>query len=204
MALKAVALDAMGVIYPVADDLRDLLIPYLRAKGCVVPDEELVRLFRACYRDGKPARELWDGTMCAWDDGALESEFLSQYELRSGVRDFLESMRAAGVPVFGLSNDVAEWAVARRKTFGIDAHFVHWVISGEVRTYKPQPEIFEIFLQRLPGAPGECLFIDDSATNVESARALGLQAVRFSPLEPSSEQSVADFADLERLVRSLM
>jgi hypothetical protein len=39
--VKAGALDAMGVIFPVADDLRDLLIPCLRSKGSTAPDEAI-------------------------------------------------------------------------------------------------------------------------------------------------------------------
>ncbi len=123
MTFKAIALDAMGVIYPVADDLRKLLIPYLRARGCELPDDALVDLFRACYRDGMPARDLWRQTGCDWADGALETDFLALYELRPGVTPFLEAMRTAGIPLYGLSNDVAEWALTRRQAFGIAGYF---------------------------------------------------------------------------------
>ena len=40
--VKAVALDAMGVIFPVADDLRELLIPFIRSKGSATPDEAII------------------------------------------------------------------------------------------------------------------------------------------------------------------
>jgi len=195
MTLSAVALDAMGVIYPVADDLRDLLIPYVRTRGSELTDDELVELFRACYRHGMPARELWQQTGCDWEDGALETDFLALYELRPGVIEFLQAMRSAGIPVYGLSNDVAEWAIARRKSFGIDEYFEGWVISGDVKLYKPDPAIYSLLLAMLPCPPEDCLFVDDSQANVEAARTSGLQAVRFAP-----DADVEGFAGLQTLV----
>ena len=203
MTLKAVALDAMGVVYPVADDLREILIPYLRGRGCELADDEIVALFRACYRQGMPAQEFWQRTLCDWADGALESDFLALYELRPGVIEFLQSMRAHGVPVFGLSNDVAEWAIARRKTLGIEAYFEAWVISGEARLFKPDPAIYDRLLQLLPCRADECLFVDDTPRNVEAALAAGLQAVRFVPYGDGAG-SVGDFEALERLTMNLL
>ncbi len=203
MTFKAIALDAMGVIYPVADDLRKLLIPYLRARGCELPDDALVDLFRACYRDGMPARDLWRQTGCDWADGALETDFLALYELRPGVIPFLEAMRTAGIPLYGLSNDVAEWALTRRQAFGIAGYFQGWVISGEARLFKPDPAIYDLLLDLLPCLAGECLFVDDTAANVEAAKSAGLQAVRFDPTQEASAWSVPDFDALQRLVLSL-
>ena len=37
-------LDAMGVMYHPADDVADLLIPFVRAKGCDRSDAEIARL----------------------------------------------------------------------------------------------------------------------------------------------------------------
>ncbi len=47
-------------------------------------------------------------------------------------------MREASIPVYGLSNDVGEWAALRRELLGIDGYFAGWVISGEVKSRKPE------------------------------------------------------------------
>ena len=45
---------------------------------------------------------------------------------------------------------------------------------------KPEPEIYELTLERLGDAgAAECLFVDDVEVNVEAARELGLTAVHF-------------------------
>jgi FMN phosphatase YigB (HAD superfamily) len=165
-----------------------------------VADEVIIDAYRACYRDGLPARELWHGTGCEWRDGALETDFLACYELNPGVIDFLEGMRESGVPVFGLSNDVAEWAGKRRATLGIEGYFSGWVISGEVKAFKPQPGIYQHLLNLLPCPPGACLFVDDRAANLEAAQAAGLQSALFSATPEDGFRCVPDFAALREFV----
>jgi FMN phosphatase YigB (HAD superfamily) len=198
--IEAVSLDAMGVIYPVADDLRDLLIPHLRARGCTVPDEALIRAYRACYRDGAPARSIWDLAGCDWADGALERDFLACYQLNEGVIEFLEAMQAHSIPVYGLSNDVGEWATGRRKMLGIDDYFAGWVISSEVKAPKPEPRIYECLIEMLPCPPEACLFVDDRLANLEAARPAGLQAAWFGGDALAGFPSVAGFDALTALV----
>jgi 2-haloacid dehalogenase len=53
------------------------------------------------------------------------------------------------------------------------------VISGEVGTVKPEPEIFEITLRRIGRPVNECLFIDDALPNIEQARKMGFATIHF-------------------------
>jgi putative hydrolase of the HAD superfamily len=198
--IGAVALDAMGVIYSVADDLRDLLIPYLRARGCTAPDGVLIDAYRACYRDGAPSRSIWDLAGRDWADGALERDFLACYELNEGVIEFLRAMQAHSLPVYGLSNDVGEWAAGRRQMLGIDDYFAGWAISSEVRSHKPEPAIYQHLLALLPCEPGACLFVDDRLSNLEAARDAGMQATWFSSQPSEAFPSVSGFAALTALV----
>ncbi len=57
------------------------------------------------------------------------------------------------------------------------------VISAEHGVLKPEPEIFEILCMRNQLEPQDCVFIDDSASNVEGATAFGMDAIRFSTPE---------------------
>ena len=51
------------------------------------------------------------------------------------------------------------------------------MFSGDVKRIKPNTEIYELLAWREGLAPGDTLFIDDSVPNVESAMALGWQAL---------------------------
>jgi FMN phosphatase YigB (HAD superfamily) len=202
MQVQAVALDAMGVIYPVADDLRELLIPYLRSKGCTVPDNEVIDAYRACYRDGATARSIWDLAGCDWADGALEHEFLACYELNAGVIEFLEAMHERSIPVYGLSNDVGEWAPVRRRLLGIDQFFSGWAISSEVRKPKPAPEIYQRLIDMLPCPAAACVFVDDRAENLDAAVTHGLRTVLYASSGTSDHPAVASFQELGALVEA--
>ena len=56
------------------------------------------------------------------------------------------------------------------------------VLSCEHLLLKPQPEIYELCLDRLGEAAGACLFVDDRAVNAEGARKVGLNAHVYSGL----------------------
>jgi epoxide hydrolase-like predicted phosphatase len=51
------------------------------------------------------------------------------------------------------------------------------VISGEVGMRKPEPEIFELALDRIGLPAGECVFVDDMAHNITAAQRAGLAGI---------------------------
>jgi HAD superfamily hydrolase (TIGR01509 family) len=62
----------------------------------------------------------------------------------------------------------------------VDEIFEVVVDSGFVGCRKPEPEIYELTLERLDGvAAGECLFVDDVDVNCTAARKLGMSAVHY-------------------------
>lgn len=81
--------------------------------------------------------------------------------------------RAAGVRTGLLSNswgneyDRSDW----------DEMFDVVVISGEVGMRKPEPEIFELAVDRIGLAAGECVFIDDMEHNIAAAGQTGLTGI---------------------------
>ena len=53
--------------------------------------------------------------------------------------------------------------------------------SAYEKVMKPDPRIFERTLARLGRQPDESVFIDDFAHNIVGARAVGMQAIHFTP-----------------------
>jgi len=60
--------------------------------------------------------------------------------------------------------------------------FDELVFSCDVGINKPAREIYELCLDRLGLRPDECLFVDDSAENVQGARAAGMASIHFKTL----------------------
>ena len=78
-----------------------------------------------------------------------------------------------------LTNNVREWEPLWRSMLPVDEIFELVVDSAFVGCRKPEPEIYEVTLERL-GLPAEaCVFVDDVAVNCEAARELGIAAVHF-------------------------
>jgi putative hydrolase of the HAD superfamily len=89
--------------------------------------------------------------------------------------DAVRAARAAGLKTALLSNS---WSVSHYDREMLDELFDVSVISGEVGMHKPQPEIYELAIDRLGVEPSECAFIDDLAENCDGAEAVGMTAVR--------------------------
>jgi len=96
-----------------------------------------------------------------------------------GTVAVLGELRAAGVPVYALSNWSAETFPIGRERFGFLAELDGVLLSGEVGMAKPDPEIFEELCARFDLRPADALFVDDSLPNVEAARQLGFRAHHF-------------------------
>jgi 2-haloacid dehalogenase len=96
-----------------------------------------------------------------------------------GTVEVLAELRAAGVPLYALTNWSAETFVIARERFEFLEWFDGVLVSGEERMIKPDPAIFELLLDRFGLDPGAAFYVDDSPANVAAAAALGFDAVRF-------------------------
>ena len=93
--------------------------------------------------------------------------------------ELLAELKTEGYPLFALSNWSAETFHYAREQFDFIDWFDAMVISGEVKVAKPDPRIFDALLERAGRRAEQCLFVDDSETNVAAARRLGFDAVLF-------------------------
>ncbi len=91
----------------------------------------------------------------------------------------MRELKGRGLRMALLTNNVREWEPLWRAMMPVDEIFELVVDSAFVGMRKPEPEIFELTLERL-GLPAErCLFVDDVAEHCEAARGLGIAAVHY-------------------------
>ena len=109
--------------------------------------------------------------------------------------ELMRGLRGRGLRMALLTNNVREWEPLWRSMLPVDEIFELIVDSAFVGMRKPEPEIYELTLERmreldgLDGLePADCLFVDDIEVNAEAARALGMKAVRFE----SNEQAIPE------------
>jgi len=96
-----------------------------------------------------------------------------------GGPELLYEVKAAGYPVYALSNWSAETWPRIQHRFDFFSAFDGIVISGAVGIKKPDPAIYRHLIETHALEPAATLFIDDSAPNVEAALDFGLQAIHF-------------------------
>jgi 2-haloacid dehalogenase len=94
--------------------------------------------------------------------------------------ELLHELKASGHRVYALSNMERETFPVRRCRFPFMTWFDGVVISGFERVAKPDRAIFEILLRRYRLRPQATVFVDDTASNVEAARRLGIWAIHYS------------------------
>jgi putative hydrolase of the HAD superfamily len=80
----------------------------------------------------------------------------------------------------GLSQWLADWNVLN--------FFEVVFCSGDEGIAKPDPEAFELTLERLGVKPKEAVFIDDTREHVLTAQKLGLQGILFTTAEELEEK----------------
>jgi putative hydrolase of the HAD superfamily len=122
---------------------------------------------------------------------AVEKARQLDLELWSDLNDamilWVQQLHAAGFKTAILSNMPADMATHMRKNFAWLSHFDHHIFSGEVRSVKPEPAIYQHCIQALGVQPAEALFIDDREINLEQARAAGIRTIRFQSVDQLRE-----------------
>ena len=101
----------------------------------------------------------------------------------AGTVELLRRLKQAEYPVYGLSNWSAETFPYARQKYDFFGLLDDIILSGEVGSIKPEPEIFEIALQRIGRPAQECLFIDDAPANIEQAHMMGFATIHFQSPE---------------------
>ena len=137
--------------------------------------EELIREFPHFEREIRIYYDRWTETIT----GAIE-----------GSVEILRELKASGkyrlLALTNWSHELFPWA---RETFDFLELFEAIMVSGEVKLQKPDPAIYRLLHETYDLAGyGGCVFIDDSARNVEAARNEGLDTIRFENPEQLREE----------------
>lgn len=100
-----------------------------------------------------------------------------------GCVELLYPLKSRGYSLCGLSNWSAETFPAVRQQYNFFGLFDTIIISGEIKLVKPDPAIFQYCLHTIDRSAEECLFIDDSESNILAAKKIGFETIHFSTSE---------------------
>ena len=108
-------------------------------------------------------------------------QFVRWYELMGpveGMAELARELKSAGYPLYLLSN-VGEAYRRFRERIPAAAYLTGEFLSSDYGLLKPNREIFEKFLAVYGLEAGECLFVDDTARNIDGARSAGMHGIVF-------------------------
>jgi putative hydrolase of the HAD superfamily len=122
-------------------------------------------------------------------------KFLSHLRPNEGMIEFMRELRSRGYRMAICTNNIREWDQLWRVKLPVDEIFDVVVDSAFVGSRKPEPEIYNITLERLGVPPEHALLIDDVDVNCDGARALGMDAVHFHTTEQAIRDAKALLSD---------
>lgn len=92
----------------------------------------------------------------------------------------LRELHAAGIRLVALTNWSKELFPVALNQFAFLDLFEDIIVSGQEGVAKPDPRIFEILQKRIGVALADCIFIDDSLSNVKAAEKSGMDTILFT------------------------
>jgi putative hydrolase of the HAD superfamily len=98
-----------------------------------------------------------------------------------------------------INNEPRELNLLRIEKFNLAKEFEAFFSSCFVGLRKPEEGIYRLALDVTQRRPGECLFIDDRALNLECARQLGMRTIHFQNAARLSEDLTANGVSMAEL-----
>ncbi len=140
---------------------------------------------------------------CSLYEGAAEEIYGEKVALTPGVREVVDDLRAAGVPVAMVTSSPPEWYEIVLDRFGLT--FDVTVSAADLDgPGKPEPGIYEHAAAELGVDPGDCVAVEDSANGTLAASRAGMTVIGFGVgeaghgLAESAADSVAETPDALR------
>lgn len=195
MTKPVLVLDAMGVMFRAADDVAELLVPFLQQHG-----RSDIETIEELYIDASLGKLSAAGFWEALDlDAALEDEYLASHRMTPGLIDFLREGPQLAGSIWCLSNDVGEWSRKLRARFDLARYFDGFVISGDVGFRKPDRAIYQTFLDVSGIQARDAVFVDDRPRNLVAAADVGMRTVKFGRSDSAGSRDRATVAGFEEL-----
>lgn len=95
------------------------------------------------------------------------------------ILPLIERLKARHKLVLGSNTEEIHYTYCKQNVEAL-GHFEESYLSFQLGLLKPDPRFFLHMLKNLGAAPSECVFIDDTPENVESARSIGITSLHFT------------------------
>jgi putative hydrolase of the HAD superfamily len=122
------------------------------------------------------------------DIAALKKEIAHMVSLRPFVHEFLQALKSSGREVWLVTNAHRKSLQIKMHQTGIDHYFDKLLVSHEHGAPKEDPQFWHALHALHPFNPARTLFVDDTASVLQSAQQFGI-AHLLTLLQPDSKQA---------------
>jgi 2-haloacid dehalogenase len=98
----------------------------------------------------------------------------------SGTVEILRELKDRETPLYALTNWSRETFPQTRARFDFLGWFRDIVVSGVEGLAKPDPAFYQLAARRCGLVPERTVFVDDLQVNIDGAKALGFDGIRFT------------------------
>lgn len=190
-----------NIIFDIGNVLTDFRWKeFLTDKG--FDDAMIKRIARASVQSplwNEIDRGVWDVEKLMQEfiklDPEIEQELHRAYDNLTGMvtrRDYaipwIQDLKARGFKTYYLSNFAHKAHVECADALDFLPYMDGGILSYQEKLIKPDPEIYRLLLARYSLKAEESVFLDDTPTNVEAARAVGMYGIRFETKEQAEEE----------------
>ena len=108
---------------------------------------------------------------------------------------WVDTLREMGYSVYYLSNYFEYLMETAPQVLDFIPHMNGGVFSCHEKITKPNPQLYLRLCEKYDLKPEECLFIDDLQKNIDAARALGMEGIRFQNYDHTYPEVMAFLAE---------
>ena len=121
---------------------------------------------------GRDGKELLDHF-----NEILPALYAEKFDLKPGVREFLEALRDRGIPMCIASATEPAFVEIARKRHGFDRYFSAYLSCATIGKGKEHPDIYEAALKTLGTERESTWVFEDSFVALETASSIGMPTV---------------------------
>lgn len=129
------------------------------------------------------------------NDPGIEQELRKSLQNVKGMvtlRDYavpwVQELKAKGYQVLYLSNFSHKAEMECSDSLAFLPYMDGGILSYRDHLIKPQPEIYALLLERFHLVPEECVFLDDTAKNLDAAEKFGIHTILYTDRECALEE----------------
>ncbi len=133
-----VIFDAMGVVFEVGDDVKELLVPFIRERNKYIMPDKISELYVQASLGEISSRTFWDCLGLGGQYLKIEKDYLDGCLTLDAQFSEVAQELGETYSLAMLSNDIGEWSAYLRSKHDLNRYFKEVVISADVGQKNPR------------------------------------------------------------------